>query len=117
MAQAGRSRKGEKYHSKNPTVFVFYCIALNMYTQRKKGTENHHVIETYKFIILHFPILIFSVEAGGTASLVSLVCFATTHLHPLMVPVVLRGKASSPLRWDPWGRCPQVAEILHSAEG
>ena len=24
-----------------------------MYTQRKKGAENHHVIETYKFIILH----------------------------------------------------------------
>ena len=24
-----------------------------MYTQRKRGAENHHVIETYKCIILH----------------------------------------------------------------
>ena len=55
MAQAGRSRKGGKYHSKNPTVFVIYCITLTMYIQRKKGAENHHVIETYKFIILQCP--------------------------------------------------------------
>ena len=44
MAQAGRSRKGEKYHSKNPTVFVFYFTALNIYTHKERKARRTIVI-------------------------------------------------------------------------
>ena len=55
MAQAGRSRKGENtIHKTQGFCLLLYNIEY-IHTQRKKSAENHHVIETYKFIILQCP--------------------------------------------------------------
>ena len=55
MAQAGRSRKGENTITKTQRFLSFILQHEYIHVQRKKGAENHHVIETYKFIILQCP--------------------------------------------------------------
>ena len=55
MAQSGRSRKGENTITKTQRFLSFILQHENIYIQRKKGAENHHVIETYKCIILQCP--------------------------------------------------------------
>ena len=55
MAQSGRSRKGENTITKIQRFLSFILQYAHIYIQRKKGAENHHVIETYKFIILQCP--------------------------------------------------------------
>ena len=55
MAQSGRSRKGKNTITKTQRFLSFILQHAHIYIQRKKGAENHHVIETYKFIILQCP--------------------------------------------------------------
>ena len=55
MAQAGRSRKGKNTITKTQPFLSFILQHEYIHAQRKKGAENHHVIETYKFIILQCP--------------------------------------------------------------
>ena len=55
MAQSGRSRKGENTITKIQRFLSFILQHENIHVQRKKGAENHHVIETYKCIILQCP--------------------------------------------------------------
>ena len=38
-----------------PNGFCLLFYSIKIYIQRKKGAENHHVIETYKCIILQCP--------------------------------------------------------------
>ena len=49
----GGLEKGENTITKTQRFLSFILQHAHIYIQRKKGAENHHVIETYKFIILH----------------------------------------------------------------